>query len=138
VVFTEGALAVSADKRAQLERAGVRLEERRIRSVVPGASGHVLAAVELEEGTRVPREFLFARPPQRQTGLVQSLGLALDEQGFVRVNEQKETSIPGIYAGGDLTTWIQGAVLAAAAGTFAASMLNHGLNLENAGAAHTG
>ncbi|MCP3136433.1 NAD(P)/FAD-dependent oxidoreductase [Pyxidicoccus xibeiensis] len=138
VVFTEGAFAVPADKRAQLERAGVRLEARRIRALIPAADGDVLAALELEDGTRVPREFLFARPPQRQVGLVQSLGLALDEQGYVKVNEQKETSIPGIYAAGDLTTWLQGAIMSASAGAIVGAMLNHGLNLENAGAAHAG
>jgi len=136
VVFTEGAFTISADKRALLERAGVRLEERRIRRLVPGRGGHALEAVELEGGTRVPREFLFARPPQRQVALVQPLGLALDEQGYVRVNAQQETSLPGIFAGGDLTTPIQGALLAAAAGMLAASMANHGMNLEAMGVTH--
>jgi thioredoxin reductase len=138
VVFTEGAFAVPAEKRALLERAGVRLEERRIRRLIPGADGHTLEAVELEDGTRVPREFLFARPPQRQTALVQRLGLALDEQGYVKVNAQRETSIPGIFAGGDLTTPMQGAIMAAAEGAIAAAMANHGLNLETVGGGHAG
>ncbi|MFP2906177.1 NAD(P)/FAD-dependent oxidoreductase [Pyxidicoccus sp. 3LFB2] len=136
MVFTEGAFAVSADKRAMLERAGVRLEERRIRRFIPRADGQGMEAVELEDGARVPREFLFARPPQRQVALVQQLGLALDEQGYVKVSAQMETSVPGIYAGGDLTTPIQGAIMAAAAGMFAAASANHGLNLELAGATH--
>jgi len=33
---------------------------------------------------------LFAAPPQQQTGLVQQLGLALDEQGLVRVADHVE------------------------------------------------
>ena len=45
-----------------------------------------------------------------------------------------ETSIPGVHAAGDLTTRIQGASLAAAAGTMAGAMMNHALNMENAGA----
>ncbi|WP_164017945.1 NAD(P)/FAD-dependent oxidoreductase [Pyxidicoccus trucidator] len=136
VVFTEGAFAVPAEKRALLERAGVRLEERRIRRFVTRAGGQAMEAVELEDGTRVPREFLFARPPQRQVPFVQRLGLALDEQGYVKVNAQQETSIPGILAGGDLTTPIQGAIMAASAGMFAAAMANHGMNLEAAGFTH--
>lgn len=136
VVFTEGAFPVPADKRAQLERAGVRLEERRIRRLVPSADGSALEAVELEDGTRVAREFLFARPPQRQTDLVQGLGLALDEQGFVRINEQRETSVPGIFAGGDLTTPLQGALVAASLGAFVGYMMNHSMNLEAAGVGH--
>lgn len=136
VVFTEGALVVSADKRAQLERAGVRLEERRIRRLVPTAEGDALASVELEDGTRVAREFIFARPPQRQVELVQRLGLALDEQGFVKVNEFQETSIPGIFAAGDLTTMLQGALIAASQGAMVGYKMNHTLNMESAGASH--
>lgn len=43
---------------------------------------------------------------------------------------QRETSIPGIYAGGDLLTPIQGALIAAASGTQAAGMLNHALTVD--------
>jgi thioredoxin reductase len=136
VVFKEGGFAVSAEKRAQLERAGVRLEERRIHRLVPSADGHVMEAVELEDGTRVAREFLFARPPQRQVALVQQLGLALDEQGYVKVSPQRETSVPGIYAAGDLTTPVQGAIASASEGLMAAAMANHSLNLEDAGFTH--
>jgi thioredoxin reductase len=49
---------------------------------------------------------------------------------FVRVDDQKQTSVPGIYAAGDLTTMLQGALLAAAAGAQAAYMLNHALTME--------
>lgn len=136
VVFTEGAVPVSAEKRAQLERAGVRLEERRIRGFLPTASGDALDAVELEDGTRVSREYIFARPPQRHVELVQRLGLALDDLGFVKVNESQETSVPGIFAGGDLTTMMQGALVAASMGAMAAYRMNHVLNLESAGVGH--
>lgn len=75
---------------------------------------------------------LFARPPQRQTQLVQKLGLALDEQGFVKVDAHLQTSVPGIHAAGDLTTMLQGALIAASAGAMAGYMMNHILNMETA------
>jgi thioredoxin reductase len=138
VAFTLGVWEVPAEQRQRLERAGVRLETRRVRGLVAragdGAHGDHLEAVELEDGTRVAREVLFAHPPQRQTELVQRLGLALDEQGFVRVDARQETSIPGIYAAGDLTTPMQAAIVSAAAGCTAAAMMNHALNLEDADA----
>ena len=43
---------------------------------------------------------------------------------------KRETSVPGIYASGDLTTRMQGAVLGAASGTQAAAMLNVELTME--------
>ncbi|HZH16143.1 MAG TPA: NAD(P)/FAD-dependent oxidoreductase [Archangium sp.] len=139
VVFTQGLLDVPAEQRQRLDRAGVRVEERKILRLIPGtghgAHGAHLEAVELEDGTRVAREVLFAHPHQRQTEVVQRLGVALDEQGFVRINEHLETSVPGIHAAGDLTTRFQGASMAAGAGTMAGAMMNHALNLENAAAA---
>lgn len=134
VVFTSGQFAVPDQVAGDLARAGIRIEER----PVVGLRAHdgKLTAVELAGGAEVTREILFMRPPQRQTPLVTSLGLALDAQGFVRVDEQGQTSVPGIYAAGDSTTMMQGALLAAAAGMNAAARLNHALNMELAGAAH--
>jgi thioredoxin reductase len=42
----------------------------------------------------------------------------------------RETSIPGIYAAGDLTTRAQAAVLAAAAGMQAAAVINAELTTD--------
>ena len=131
IAFTGGPLPVPAEQLQRLERGGIRLETRRLRRFL-SHGGH-LETVELEDGTRVAREVLFARPPQRQTEVVRRLGLALDEHGFVRVNAPHlETSLPGVHAAGDLTTQLQGAIFAASAGFQAAAMINHALNLENA------
>ena len=128
VAFTDARCELDAADRDRLARAGIRLEERRIRGLV--SDGAHLEAVELEDGERVPRSVLFARPPQRQTDVVRGLDLELDAQGFVKTGEQLETSRPGVYAAGDLTTMAQGAIFAAAAGVRAAASINHELTLE--------
>ncbi len=133
VVFTNGAFEVLEDARAQLQGAGVRIETARVSRLI--ANDHGLAAVELEGGARVPREILFAHPPQRQVELVRALGLELDDNGFVKVDPMKrETSVPGIYAAGDLTTRMQAAIQAAAAANLAAVMINVELTMELAAA----
>ncbi|HEY1086893.1 MAG TPA: FAD-dependent oxidoreductase, partial [Archangium sp.] len=69
--------------------------------------------------------------PQRQVPLVQSLGLALDPEGFVQVDPmRRETSVPGVYAAGDLITRMQAAIVAAGAGTIAAAAINGDLSME--------
>ncbi len=136
VVFTDARFEVQAEVRARLATAGVRVEERAIRSLVASADGEHLSAVELDDGERVAREVLFSVPPQRQTPLVQSLGLVLDDLGFVRVDERLESSRPGIHAAGDLTSRMQSALLAAAAGATAAHWMNYALTLERVGLAH--
>jgi thioredoxin reductase len=74
---------------------------------------------------------LFAHPPQRQVDLVRALDLALDEHGYVKADPMtRETSVSGIYAGGDLSSRMQGAIFAAAVGTQAATTINMELTAE--------
>ncbi|MEP7126715.1 MAG: NAD(P)/FAD-dependent oxidoreductase [Byssovorax sp.] len=129
VVFTGGALAVPDELRARFAAARIRIEERPIMAL-HGRDGH-LEAVEVLGGDRVPREVLFAHPPQKQVPLVESLNLELDEMGYVKVDAFfKKTSVPGIHAAGDLTTMRQGAVGAANDGVLAAAGLNYALTIE--------
>jgi thioredoxin reductase/SAM-dependent methyltransferase len=129
VVFTSGAFEVAPEAREQLRAAGIRLETAPIARLA--GREHRLEAVELAGGTAVPCEVLFAHPPQRQVDVVRALGVELDDDGYVRIDPMKrETSVAGIYAAGDLTTRMQGAVIAAAAGVQAAAMINHELTAE--------
>jgi thioredoxin reductase len=133
VVLTDGRYAVPPDVRARLAGARVPVEERRIVRVA--ARGDRLDRVEFADGPPLPLDVLFARPPQRQVAVVRALDLALDRTGCVAVDAVRgETSVPGIYAGGDLASAVQGAVLAAASGMRAAALLNHDLTAEMAGA----
>ncbi|MBL9014797.1 MAG: NAD(P)/FAD-dependent oxidoreductase [Myxococcales bacterium] len=130
-VFTGGAVEVDAAARDKLAAAGVRLETAPVARLA--REDQRLVAVELAGGAAVPCDVLFAQPPQRQLELVRALGLALDDEGFVAIDPMKrETSVPGIYAAGDLTTRSQAAVLAAAAGMQAAAALNVDLALDAA------
>lgn len=129
VVFTGGAVELTGEQRAALEAVGIRIETARIERLRAGASG--LDAIELADGSAVPRDALFVHPPQRQIDMVIALGLTLDDDGYVAVEPMKrETSVPGIYAAGDLTTRGQAAILAAAAGMQAAAAINVELTLE--------
>lgn len=129
VVFTNGGVAVPPDMQQQLDVAGIRVETRAIKRLV--APAERLDGVELTDGSLVGCDALFAHPPQRQVELVRALGVALDADGFVQTEPMtRETSIPGIYAAGDLIWRMQGAMFAAAAGTQAATTLNHELTAE--------
>ncbi|WP_437780702.1 NAD(P)/FAD-dependent oxidoreductase [Sorangium sp. So ce1097] len=129
VVFTSGAFDVPADIRARLGAAGIHVEARPVARLV--ARDDRLEGIQLSDGATIPCEVLFAHPPQRQVDLVRTLGVALDDDGFVQVDPmRRETSVPGIYAGGDLVSRMQGAILAAASAMQAAAMLNHELTAE--------
>jgi thioredoxin reductase len=126
-VLTDDRYAVPPEMRERLTGGGVRVEERRIARLA--AKEDRLELVEFTDGDPLRLDVLFARPPQRQVKVVRSLGLDLDSGGYVRLDERRQTSIPGIYAGGDLITSAQSAVLAAASGVQAAAMINHELTL---------
>lgn len=129
VVFTSGTFDVPAETRARLRAAGISVEIDPVRRFI--ARERHLEAVELSTGAIVPCDVVFTHPAQRQVELVRSLGLTLDEHGYVRTDATRsETSIPGVYAAGDLTTRMQGAIWAAAAGARAAAMINVDLAMD--------
>ncbi|MBX3220623.1 MAG: NAD(P)/FAD-dependent oxidoreductase [Labilithrix sp.] len=128
VVFTGGTFEVPQESRDRLVAAGIRLETAPVARLV--AREGRLEAVELSNGSAVPCEVLFAHPPQRQVDLIRALGVALDDDGYVRVDDKRETSVAGIYAAGDLTTRMQAAVFGASAGAQAAAMINVELTVE--------
>lgn len=119
-VFTGGTFSPAEQERAQLE--GFPLDERPIRALLGQKR---LEAVEMDDGSQVPLDVLFAHPPQQQTPLVAGLGLDLDEQGYLRVDAMGQTSRSGIHAAGDLTTRMQSAIGGAAAGAMAAGAIQH-------------
>ena len=131
VVFT-GNLEVSKDTQAKLETFGVSVEPRRV--VGLRTEGRALTHVQLEDGESIECRVLFAHPPQHQVEFVKSLELDLDDAGYVQVDPMtRETSRPGVYASGDLTSRAQGAIFAAATGTQAGAMINHELALAGQG-----
>lgn len=136
VALTNGAIEVPGETRAQLTAAGVPVDERPIARLV-GRDGH-LARVEFTDGAALERDVLFAHPVQRQVELVAALGPALDQKGFVVLDDTRQTSDPGVFGAGDLASPAQSAILAAAAGSQAAFMLNRALTLDMAMAARLG
>ena len=129
VVFTNGGFEVADETRGRFETAGIKLVTAPIRRLA--ARDGRLAGVELGTGAAIPCDVLFAHPPQRQVELVRALGVALEKDGYVKVDPMtRETSVPGVYAAGDLTTRLQAAILAAAQGMQAAAVLNFELTSE--------
>lgn len=128
-LFTSGAFELDPKARAGLEAAGIVVNTEPVARL--RRTERTLEGVELADGTTVPCDVLYAHPPQHHVEPVLSLGLELDEFGYVRADPMtRETSVPGIYAAGDLTSRAQGAIFAAANGTQAGAMLNHGLAAE--------
>ena len=79
--------------------------------------------VHLNDGEVINTEKVLAAvgriPVSQEIGL-KGLGIDIDERGFIMVNDQMETNIPGIYAVGDVTGKVMLAHVASAQGIVAA------------------
>lgn len=127
-VFTNGAYPVSAEHREKLANARIPIEEGRIIELL--REGDKLHAIRVEGGSLIACEALFFRPQQHQAPVVAGMGLALTADGYVCIDENFKTSMPNVYAAGDLAAHYHGAIAAASAGNQAGHSINHELTVE--------
>jgi len=82
----------------------------------------MLQKAELDNGRTIDVEGLFIEIGSVPSGAIsQQLGVAMDEKGYVKVNANCETNVPGVYCAGDLTDGpLKQMVSAAAQGATAA------------------
>jgi thioredoxin reductase len=96
---------IPPDIRADLARRNIPVVDGRIIEIVHHG-GHQ-ATVKLDTGPDVAVDILFAHPRNKPSArLHESLGLATVDRpdGVVlKVDERRETSVPGVYAAGDLS-----------------------------------
>jgi thioredoxin reductase len=105
--------------REALERWGIAVREEAVR-VIEGRDGRVERVV-FESGEAERFDALFfhiAYGPG--SSLPAALGCEADEEGILRVDDDFETTVPGVYAAGDITHGSKLAIKAAADGTRAA------------------
>ncbi|AEI81925.1 FAD-dependent pyridine nucleotide-disulfide oxidoreductase (plasmid) [Cupriavidus necator N-1] len=102
-VFADGH-DIAPDTRADLARRNAPVVDGRITEIV--RHGGRNATVKLDSAPDVAVDILFAHPRTKPSAsLHESLGLATDNTPTgiaLKVDERRETSMPGIYAAGDL------------------------------------
>ncbi|MCZ0988357.1 NAD(P)/FAD-dependent oxidoreductase [Streptomyces diastatochromogenes] len=116
---------ISPKFRRRLERAGIPVVHDRIKEV-EGEDG-LLSAVLTRRGLRLELDALFSiQGATPETGLARQLGVGLAASGYVQVDSEQKTSVPGVYAAGDLTALHSHQVTAAVhEGAQAASAANY-------------
>lgn len=119
-LFTDGHELPEGERDKLLAR-GVTVVDGKVVAIVHDVGR--LAAVALADGREVAIDTLFAHPRNTPSGqLHRSLGLAMTETPMgeiINVDERQATSLPGVYAGGDLTTSMNSLTVAIHAGTMA-------------------
>jgi len=95
---------IAPDIRTDLARRGIPVVDGRIAEIAHHGDHNAIA--RLDTGSKVAVDILFAHPRNKPSAtLHETLGLAtVDTPGGIalKVDERRETSMPGIYAAGDL------------------------------------
>ena len=127
IVFTNGVGVVTPDEEKSLASRGIRVDRRQISDVAGDRTG--LTGVTLADGETVARVAAFVRPIYAPNlAYVSSLGLEVDDEGYLVVDGSGRTSVPGVYAAGDSTApGPQQLIVAAGAGAKVAAALNRDL-----------
>ena len=120
-VFADGH-DLTVDERAVLARRNVKLVEGKL-IAISHRDGH-LTTLDLDNGQSHAVDVLFAHPRNEPSAsLHEALGLEISPHplGYVlKVDDRHETSVPGIYAAGDLTSMMASVTLASSRGAMAA------------------
>ncbi|MBI4408678.1 MAG: NAD(P)/FAD-dependent oxidoreductase [Gemmatimonadetes bacterium] len=114
------------ETRATLARSCIEIRTAGIQALVV-REGRIQSA-RLEDGGTVPLDGVFVHlgsVPASQ--LARRLGCRISRSGAVRVNASQETTVPGVYAAGDLTGHPHLAIVAAAEGVRTALAIHRSL-----------
>jgi thioredoxin reductase/SAM-dependent methyltransferase len=131
-IILHGDVAADHPELDGLRAAGVNVVDGRVGRIVTGDDGHV-AAVELEDGDRIDADAVVIGARFRvRADAFASLGLEPVEHptglgDFIETNQTGETSVPGLYAAGNLTDPSQQILQAAADGSRVGAMISFSL-----------
>lgn len=134
LLFSNGPSRLSQAGRNKLAGRGLELIETPIATLRHQAGQ--LEAVVLADGRQIPRTALYVAPrfPVRLSAdLGEILGCARTEFGWYAVDENGQTSVPGVYAAGDIAGLHgQTVLMSAAFGSLAAARISAELLMQQA------
>jgi len=119
--FTQGHFEPDEEAKARMRARGIRIERSPLVAVL--GDGDRIHAVQLADGRTLPINVLFTTSRTHMNSpLAEQLGCAFDQGHlgpYIRVDDNKLTSVPGVYAAGDAASPVYNATLAAASGVLA-------------------
>jgi thioredoxin reductase len=131
VVFFTHTYDLTDAERFQLAARGIEVVDGLVTRLV--VEDDELRGVELAGGHVVPRAAVFVRPGNRPhpDGLLAQLGCELDRAGFPVVDATGRTSVPGVWAAGNVVDPRAQVITSAGAGSAAAIAINADLVQED-------
>jgi thioredoxin reductase len=126
VICTDGPASFSEEEWHLLHTRQVRVIETPLTGIT--GEGEQLHTLHFADGSTLARHALFINLGTGQhTDLMATLGCDLNEMGFVKVDAQGRTNIPGVYVAGDMSSPMRAVIFAASQGAAAGIWLNMAL-----------
>jgi thioredoxin reductase len=130
VLCTDGPPKLSKPALRQLQRNGIRLVSSRIARLE--GRGDRMREIVFRNGDKLSRRALFFDTPSaEQSSLSRTIGCEFSNRGGVKCGQHAATSVPGVFAAGNITRDVQLAIVAAAEGVRAAFGINRALTRED-------
>lgn len=130
--FLHGGAMPDAETQEKLRRRSVAIEPAKV--VALEGTETELAGVRLEDGRVVELDAIFTGSRTRMaSGIAEQLGCAFDEGMLgpvIRTDAMKMTTVPGVYAAGDIARQMHNATFASADGVMAGTALHQALIFE--------
>jgi thioredoxin reductase len=127
--FLNGSGDIDETSRAELTKRNITLEPAPMRALY--GEGTRLSAIELADGRRSPVSALFIGPRTRlNSDIAQQLGCEMDAGPFgqiVKTDGMRMTTVPGVYAAGDIARAAHNVTWASADGVTAGSAVHRSL-----------
>lgn len=128
-IYTNGKSTLTSEQVQKLQSHNIMIVEKEIKKL-DHIDGHIQNIV-FNNNTVSPLTALYSPRPFVQHCIIpESLGCALTDDGYIKVNAFQETSVEGIYASGDNTTRMRTVANAVAMGTTAGMSASKKLILE--------
>lgn len=127
VTYFVNGIELPGETHAALVARGIAVETREVARIVADAEGR-LSGIRLADCAEVPVDAIFLHPtPVPNDAVLRELGAATIEQAgidWVAVDENGRTSVPGVWAAGNVVSARASVPVASAAGNVAGAMIN--------------
>lgn len=130
VLYTNGPILLNEEQRLQLQNHGIPVMDTPI-TELHHEHGH-LKSLLLADGQEHFFNVMYGKVGfEQHSSLPESLGCEISEQGYLVIDDRKQSTVPGVYAAGDNTTMARSVSMAVASGTMSAVSINSALISES-------
>jgi thioredoxin reductase len=122
-LITNGKADLTAEQIEKLKKNNISLIQKEI-AEVKHKEGY-LEEVIFTDGSKIPLKALYAKLPfEHQSDIPVSLGCELTEHGYIKTDNMQKTTIPGVFACGDNSSFMRSVANAVATGNMAGAAVN--------------